>query len=116
MGARDFGISFGKIAAKYKIPHSTVSGIVYCAQKQDNGKTLSCPGWPKVLMEKDFSQHTELWKTILMLNLNYTNNLLKINDNCNHYRTRSLIKRHSYNKNARTMYFFKQHFRSCIIQ
>ena len=44
MGARDFGISFGQIAAKYKIPRSTVSGVVYCAQKQDNGKTLSRPG------------------------------------------------------------------------
>ena len=48
-GDRNFGISFGQIAAKYKIPSSTVSGIIYRATKQDNGKTLSRPGWPKVL-------------------------------------------------------------------
>ena len=53
MGARDFGISFGQIAAKYKIPCSTVSGVVYRADKQYNGKKLSRPVRPKVLMEND---------------------------------------------------------------
>ena len=53
MGARDFGISFGQIAAKYKITRSTVSFVVYRAQKQDNGKTLSRSVRPKVLTPND---------------------------------------------------------------
>ena len=53
MGARDFGISFTKIAAKYKLPRSTVSGVVYRDQDQENGATSSRNGRPRSMSSKD---------------------------------------------------------------